>query len=351
MNSQITSIVDISFHFEVKFLPGEFYSLKMVTCNYVFIWLILSWVISAQKDDSSYYSLLGVGLDASKDAIKRAYRSMILELHPDKFHGLNMTEEDEIAAKNKFIKVTEAYETLVDDEKRKQYDYSLSGVDYSFVEEPEPIDTFRKKPFKIFMQTKNSRMYFEASFPKPSIPDLIISLKVSYEDSLRVIDRIQKYFRRRICPHCKGVGGIPSTCDNCQGSGVHKRCSVGRSFESCVSSTCDACSGKGYQLSSKCPHCSSKGFIMEEDSVTVSIPVGTRSGCRIVIENAGHEGFDGARGNSVLEVQYIMPAGWTMDTETRDLTYTLTVGIDALLQGYSHKLALPTGEHFNVSDV
>jgi DnaJ-class molecular chaperone len=301
------------------------------------------------ENSETYYSLLGVTIEVSKEDIKKAFRKLVLELHPDKLAGQNLTHEEEEESKNRFIKVTDAYEVLIDDEKRKEYDYSLSGVDYKFVEIPEEVELVRKKPFKLYAKSYSTKLRFEAQFPVPLIPDLNIVLKADFKDSLQAVAKTQQYFRRRICPDCKGIGGVPGTCGVCGGDGIEKKCCATSVHESCISTTCHACTGKGYQLNSKCTRCSAKGFIMEEGSVTVDIPLGTRNGYKVVIENAGHEALDGSRGKAVIELQWALPPGWSVDLDTGHVMYIMTVAVESMLQGYESKLYAPTGESIDVS--
>jgi DnaJ-class molecular chaperone len=296
----------------------------------------------------SFYSLLNVTMIAAKDDIKRAYRKLILELHPDKFSSQNLTAEEEEITTNRFIRVTEAYEVLIDDERRKKYDFSLDGIEYQFLELQEEQEFYKKKPFKVYSKSGRSRLYFEAEFADFTIPDLLITLTVDIKESLSELKRVQRFFRRKVCPECKGVGGIPKECSDCQGSGIGKSCFAGQVHEGCISTTCVICAGKGILLNSKCSLCSAKGFIMEEGSVEINIPAGTKDGHRISIENAGHEARDGSKGRAVLELQYTLPPGWSLDAETGCIMHDIVVPIESLLGGYNETIVVPTGESVEV---
>ena len=126
--------------------------------------------------EATYYEVLGVRVDAPVEEIKKAYRRLALELHPDKLLRNGMTEEELAAATALFLRVQEAYDTLGDADKRNQYDLKLSGVQYDVpVEDTSNENRYmrsRKQTFaqvNLFLKSKRFRLHFAARFDKPKV--------------------------------------------------------------------------------------------------------------------------------------------------------------------------------------
>lgn len=217
--------------------------------------------------ETEFYELLGVSVDAEENDIKRAYRRLALRYHPDKNPG------DEEAAEM-FKKISHAYETLTDAEKRKLYDsYGKDGLESGggggF---HDASDIFS--------------MFFgggprERGEPKPR--DLVHELPVSLEEMYRGKVRKVMVTRNRLCATCQGGGLKPgakrATCSQCRGRGVQIRLQqVFPGFQQQVQMQCPACGGEGEitRSSDLCPTCRGERVVKDKKTLEVNIEKGAR---------------------------------------------------------------------------
>ena len=188
---------------------------------------------SSTDEELTYYDYFGLKLDATADEIKKVYRKLALELHPDKLVGSNLNEEELAKATALFLKVQEAYDCLGDTEKRLQYDLKLTGVQYDQI----PVDDVSKEnrymrsrygtsvSFNLFMKSKRFKMHFTAQFQKPKVPDIVVRLDIDLQHVLHGLNKVHKFYKRVICDACGGNGGLDgacTTCPLCQGTGIAK---------------------------------------------------------------------------------------------------------------------------------
>ncbi|MEE8168845.1 MAG: molecular chaperone DnaJ [Candidatus Hydrothermarchaeales archaeon] len=247
-----------------------------------------------------YYDILGVPKDASKDNIKKAYRKLAKQYHPDR--------NKESGAEEQFKEISEAYGVLSDGTKRSQYDqYGHAGIDSRYSAE----DIFRTINFEdIFKDINFSFGGFDSVFdiffggrkrrragPKRGADlryDLEITLNEVYSGSKKRI-RIP---RRGTCPACNGSrskpGSKPKECISCQGTGelrITKRTPFGH-FTSIT--TCGKCRGEGRVIADPCPECRGKGVVRRTKELEVRIPPGVESGSRLRMSGEGEAGEKGA---------------------------------------------------------
>jgi len=254
--------------------------------------------------DEDYYDILGVDKDASKEEIKKAYRKKAKKYHPDK----NPENTDE--AREKFKKISEAYEVLADDEKRKRYDrYGKQGVkqefsgggfdwsDFSHRDEVEDIfsDLFgggrrRSSGFEdlfseFFGGTRRSRRP-----RKRRGRDLQLSFEVDLEDIKDGTEKTVKINRKAKCEECNGSGsqsGGTKTCPKCGGAGEVKQAQR-RGFQQVVRITeCDRCDGVGEIVEDPCPECSGSGIVEKTETITINVPPGAKDGTRLRVKGKG----------------------------------------------------------------
>ncbi|MDR1901915.1 MAG: molecular chaperone DnaJ [Treponema sp.] len=240
-----------------------------------------------------YYEVLGVQKNASKDDIKKAYRKLAIQYHPDKNPGNKEAEE-------KFKEATEAYEILADDQKKAAYDqFGFAGVegmggpqDFSqtfrgfediFGDFSGIFDTFFGGGRRSggggggIRQGANLRYDIEIPFK-----DAVFGTKVEIQ-----------YSRNEACPACKGSGAAngagKKTCPTCQGSGQVRH---SQGFFS-VASTCPSCGGEGYIIEQPCKECGGSGNQKKRQKIMVTIPAGVENGKRVVIPRQGDAGPGG----------------------------------------------------------
>jgi molecular chaperone DnaJ len=242
-----------------------------------------------------YYSILGVRRDASQEEIKKAYRRLARQYHPDLNPGNKEAEE-------KFKEINEAYACLSDSEKRARYDrYGTAegpmGNGFGF----ETHTTFSDLFEDIFEGFFGS---FGFKKQKPTKgADLRYDLTITLEEAAFGGEREIKFHRWQECFNCNGSGikpgSSPITCSSCNGRGQIR---FSQGFFS-VSKTCNKCGGNGTIIKDPCLECLGKGKVRVEKSLNVKIPAGVDSGTRLKITGEGELGeFGGPRGDLYIYI-------------------------------------------------
>jgi molecular chaperone DnaJ len=253
-----------------------------------------------------YYEVLGVTREASKDEIKSAYRKAAKKYHPD----LN---KDNPQAEEKFKELSEAYEVLMDDQKKQLYDqYGFSGVQqqwggegfewsrFTHFNDIEDIfaDFFGGGGFgggfsgSLFDQFFGSR---GRAGPSRGA-DLRYDIEISLKESLEGIRKTIQLPMRVACDKCGGSGaegGKMTACPECGGRGQISR-SQRRGYSQFVTiTTCPRCRGRGRWPEKKCTACSGLGEINKTSMISVSIPPGAHDGLRLRLQGKGEPGVRG----------------------------------------------------------
>jgi molecular chaperone DnaJ len=245
------------------------------------------------KDD--YYELLGVQKNATTDEIKRAYRGKAKECHPD------MNPENKKASEEKFKKISEAYEVLMDPQKRQVYDrYGHEGISQTFKTGGFSWDDFTHFDDlqDILGNLFGGGSWLEDIFGFSRRPsryqakrggDIHVILNASLEDITTSVKKQFKINRFEACPQCSGKGGTDyATCPHCRGAGQVRTQS--RSFFGTFTSvsTCPRCRGNGKIIKNPCPKCRGEGRIKALRTIEVRVPKGVASGQYIVLRGEGH---------------------------------------------------------------
>jgi molecular chaperone DnaJ len=247
-----------------------------------------------------YYEILGVGKNASTDEIKKAYRKVAMQHHPDRNPGDKSAEE-------KFKEAAEAYEILSDADKKAQYDrYGHAGVSsngrgaYSGSMNMEDIfsqfgDIFGDDLFGNFFGGQRNRGGQRSRGVRGS--NLRIKLKLTYEEIAKGVNKNIKVKKYVACTTCGSSGakdkGSVQTCNTCGGSGQVRRVQNTFLGQMQTVTTCPACNGEGTTITAKCGTCKGEGRIYSEETVSIDIPAGVQEGMQLNINGKGNAGERG----------------------------------------------------------
>jgi molecular chaperone DnaJ len=250
----------------------------------------------AEKRD--YYETLGVNRGASADEIRRAYRNLAKQYHPD------VNKDD--GAEEHFKEINEAYAVLSDPERRSAYDRfgheGLRGMNIDF--DFGFADIFEEF-FGFGMGTRRSR-----NTPRRG-NDLRYDLTVEFEEAASGIEREIEFSRNETCSRCQGSGAEPGTspvrCETCNGSGEVRQ--VRQTFlGSMVNvSTCPTCGGRGETIGTPCKNCNGRGLERKQVKKVIPIPAGVDDGTQIRLNGEGEPGVNGGPQGNMYVVIHVKP--------------------------------------------
>lgn len=251
-----------------------------------------------------YYDCLGVDRDADAAELKKVYRKLAMQFHPDR-------NPDDAEAEKRFKEVSEAYEVLKDDDKRAAYDrYGHAAFEGGG---PGPggfgggggaggfSDIFEEM-FGDFMGGRGGQ---RASAGRGS--DLRFNMEITLEDAFNGLKTDIRVPTSVICEGCKGSGGkdgaAPVACSSCGGAGRVRS----QSGFFTVERTCPTCQGSGHTIKEPCRSCSGAGRQQKEKTLAVNIPPGVEDGTRIRLSGEGEAGLRGAPGGDLYIFLGIKP--------------------------------------------
>jgi molecular chaperone DnaJ len=224
------------------------------------------------------YQVIGVSKTASEEEIKKAYRQLAKQYHPDRNPG----DKD---AETKFKEVQEAYDILSDKQKRSDYD-RYGGVrtnqnpfDGSPFRRGKPFSSVFDDFFDNFMGERKNNSHGE---------HIAVEVEITLEEVHTGIEKEVKFERRSICSNCGGVGGKQSHCKHCGGSGLR----VIHGEHMMVQTKCPACSGTGKQIVEACADCVDGYTNAVEQTMKCKIPPGVENGMRFVHAGLGEPAIE-----------------------------------------------------------
>lgn len=274
-----------------------------------------------------FYVILGVPQEASTEDIKRAYRRLARRYHP----GVNPGDR---TAEEMFQRIAEAYETLVDPGRRRQYDSSGSHTDVRVEAASFMFSEFDFSAAKRGPQASTfTELFAEVLHPvsvggagRPEVgADLHASLTVPFADAVHGVERQVLVTRQVVCGACAGAGHIAiaeAQCRQCQGAG-HIRWARGHMV---FSKPCGACGGEGRQTRERCPVCAGQGRGVRGEAVNVAVPPGITDGGRLRVVEMGHAGQHGGRSGDLYVTVHVQPHPW-FRREGDDLVCDLPVAV------------------------
>ena len=295
--------------------------------------------------DDDYYERLGVPRGASKDEIKRAYRRLAKKHHPD------LNKDNPKAAEEKFKQISEAYEVLADDEKRRIYDqfgadglkqqvWGGEGFDWSrFTHAGDVEDIFGRDLFESFFGRSGGpggslfEQFFGGGGPvgRRRVPaagrDARVELELSLAEVARGGRREVTVHYPMTCPACRGTGAEGErlvTCPTCNGRG-QVSASQRRGYGQFITiTTCPKCNGRGQWPEHACPRCSGEGRIAEQRTIAVEIPPGVPDGVQLRVPGRGLAGDAGAAPGDLYVAVHVRPDE-RFSRDGDDLVYELPI--------------------------
>ena len=288
-----------------------------------------------------YYEVLGVDKSASANDIKKAYRKLAIQYHPDKNPGDKVAEE-------KFKEAAEAYSVLSDPDKKARYDqfgheglsggagggFNGAGMDLNDI-------------FSMFGDIFGGRGGF-GGFGGYNGPqkfrgsDLRVKVKLTLQEISTGVTKKFKLKKYVPCPHCNGSGaegGAMETCPDCKGTGRVVR--TQQSFFGMMRSevACPKCNGQGKIIKNKCTHCNGDGIVTGEEVIDVNIPAGVYEGMQLSMRGKGNAGkMNGVNGDLIIFIEEEKHP--TLIRDENDLIYSLLLDIPTAALGGS--VEIPT---------
>lgn len=270
-----------------------------------------------------YYQLLGVDRSASSEEIKRAFRSLARETHPD-------ANPDDPTAEVRFREIAEAYEVLSDPARRARYDRGEVFVGADLFSQFGGLDDILQQFFGSGFGFGGRR-----TGPRPG-PDVGVAMSLTLEEAASGVSRPISFRTATRCPRCSGDGAEPghpaTTCPSCGGSGAVR---VARdSFLGRISTVtqCPQCAGSGRFIEFACVDCAGVGRIDTERSVTVEVPAGIEDGTRLRLAGRGGAGEVSAPAGDVY-VKVSVAADDRFERAGDELHHRTEIGISEAVFG------------------
>jgi molecular chaperone DnaJ len=283
-----------------------------------------------------YYEVLGVARQASPEELKRAFRKIAMDSHPDR-------NPDDAVAHARFKEASEAYAVLSDPDRRRSYD--LFG--HAAVGAGGPAVDFTDMPFADIFDT-----FFGGGFGGRSRrersnrgDDLRYDLTITFEESFTGTEKQLDLQRPATCDRCAGSGAEPGTgqdtCPGCGGSGQVRRTAQSFFGQVVTQSTCPTCGGAGRILKNPCLECRGNGRVQKPKRLSVKIPAGVDTGSQIRISGEGEAGVRGGQPGDLYVVLRVKPHAQLARHE-QDVVFDLRVNIVQAALG--DRIEIPTLE-------
>ena len=284
-----------------------------------------------------YYEVLGVDRNATTEEIKKAFRKLAFQYHPDHNH------EDK--AGEKFKEINEAYEALSDPDKRSNYDrfghnstegYFGRGFEgFDFGGFGDIFDTFFGGATSTARQAQHGA-------------DLRYSITISFEEAAFGCEKGLNITRVENCSVCRGTGAKPGTqptkCPECNGAGQVRRIQTSLFGRFMSTATCGRCRGEGRVITDLCPQCRGSGHEKNERSIAARIPAGIYDNSQIRMSGQGHAGSrGGSPGDLYIDVT-VKPHQFFNRDDNDNVLYALTINFPQAALGAEFEMPTLDGK-------
>jgi molecular chaperone DnaJ len=295
---------------------------------------------------SEFYTLLGLSRDASETEIKKAYRKLAMEYHPDR----NSSPQ----AEAKFKEITEAYEVLRDPEKRAVYDrYGKAGLGANAGAGFHHVDL--GEALNIFMRDFGAMGGFESLFgggrrsrsDERRGQDIRVTVRLTLNEVALGAKKTVKLKSLERCTTCDGTGAKagsrPTTCSTCNGSGEVRRATRSMFGQFISVAPCPTCNGEGTIILNPCEVCRGEGRVRGERTVPVDIPAGVSTNNYLTLRGQGAAGpRKGPNGD--LLVMLDIKDDDRFERQGDDLIYDLPLSFSQAALGGEHQVPTPYGQ-------
>jgi molecular chaperone DnaJ len=276
-----------------------------------------------------FYEVLGVSKSASQDEIKKAYRELARKWHPDR-------NQNDPGAEERFKEIQQAYDTLSDEEKRKQYDAGGRFGGFGAGGFPGSGGGFPGGGFASDLGDIFSTFFRGRGQQGPREQrgrDLETEVRLSFDQAMHGTQIAVSVPTTGECPTCHGSGAKPGTsphtCPRCEGSGIDAQ-SQGL-FS--ISQPCPECGGQGTVIDDPCPTCRGQGITQETKRYRVNIPAGVHDGSRIRLAGKGEAGYRGGPRGDLYVTTRVAPSPVFKQRPDGNLEVDLPVTVPEAIQG------------------
>lgn len=291
--------------------------------------------------DKDYYKILGVEKIATKEQIKKAFKKLALQYHPDR-----APEEKKKEYEEKFKEINEAVSVLGDDKKRQQYDQfgssafhggaGFQGFDFSDI-----MSQFRSGAFGEFDDIFDHLFGGgERRSRARRGSDLLFETEITLEEAAESVEKTIPLNKLEHCPTCHGKGALHmESCHHCHGSGYMKRTQRTPFGLFQQTGPCAYCHGRGELPQDSCRDCSGEGLIRKRKQIEVSIPAGVEEGMRLRVRGEGEVGSQGGSPGDLYVLVHIRPHRY-FEREGDDIHITVPLSFTQAVLG--DEIEVPT---------
>lgn len=270
---------------------------------------------------SNLYEILQVDKNASTLEIKSSYKKLALKYHPDKCKP-EEREQNEI----EFKKITNAYQTLSNDQKRREYDLKQSG-------------NFFPNFFNIFEQQEN--MY-----------DITVYITLTLEEVYSGVVKNVAYSKHEKCVDCNCKGYINSQdvtkCTVCNGIGFQDQIIQMGFIQQIMKSQCNNCKGQGSIITKPCPTCTGHKYIIKEVNINLKFPKGIKNGDSVTLKNKGNYYSQINCTTDLNVIAQVLPHKLYVRENQHDLTTVLSIKLSEALKGFSKTITFLDNSNLDI---